>query len=223
MCVSPTSVLVPCRSGEFVFRKPTDAGPEHWPRVHVHSVQPVLACVGTILFGLSPGLTLSNKPSGHRHHVSAAQRIGGLSGAAILAAIPAAAAAVAVSFGRQPMWMAPSMCATWTRTQPSAVPSEPRQPEAVQEDVPEAKSSVEVTTGVYGTVAVQQQPSVPVRQQVAMAKDLMLQLREQLWHGLETPKRGRHAYPAVFHVSLSPGARVPLVHRIPAWWRDAFL
>lgn len=200
--VQLTALLVIHRSGKFVFRKPTDGPPEDWPSLQVKSAQPVLTCVGSVLFGMSPGLTMSNKPSAHKHHVSATQRaLNLIGGAAILAAVPGVAAIASLSSGKQPSWMQHVPGTAWAHrlSTPLSV-----QPEAPQGSLPVAISSTQSGTGADSPVA-EQQSAVSVRQQVAMAKDLMLQLRECLWYGIETPKREQYAYPAVFHVSLSPG------------------
>ena len=209
------------RSGEFIFRRPAAGRPENWASLRVQTVQPVLTCIGSVLFGLSPGLTLSNKPSALKTHVSAARQAKDLlRGAALLAAVPAAATVAALCSSQQRAWLQNVPGLAWSPRLAPAVSVQPAQLEATQGTLPGSNAVSAAGTQEHRHVA-QPQSVVPVRQQVAMAKDLMLQLRENVWHGLEAPRQGNHTPPAVFHVSMSPGASLavaasyPLVSRLP--------
>jgi hypothetical protein len=193
-----------------VFRKPSDANPEEWPTIQMKSVQPVLTCVAAVLYGLSPGLTMSNKPRAHRHHVSVAQRAGRLlQGAAILAAFPAVAMVASLFSGEEPSLKQPGSAGTHSLPMPATLAADSSEPLVPQIALPEASPATHSATPKCSSCAPAHQPAVPVRQQVAMAKDLMMKLADRVWYGLEKPKRGQQAYPAVFHVYVSPGAGLP--------------
>lgn len=165
--------------------------------VVVPSAQPVLVCLQSLLFKLQPGLTLSNKPPATAvacapRPVASALRA---TAVALAVAVPTAAVAMYAAHSR-------GVSLPWSQPATVAVP-------ATQASGPLSQPSTEQRRE-RGGAAPQRQVEAPMQQQVAFAKDLMMQLRGAVWHGLrrhDASGRG-DAFPAVFHVTVAEGAQL---------------
>lgn len=164
--------------------------------VVVPSAQPVLVCLQSLLFKLQPGLTLSNKPPATAAACAPRPAASALRATAALAvAVPAAAVAVYAAHSR-------GVPLPWSQPATVAV-------SATQASEPLSQPSTEQRRE-RGGAAPQRQVEAPMQQQVAFAKDVMMQLRGAVWHGLrrhDASGRG-DAFPAVFHVTVAEGAQL---------------
>jgi hypothetical protein len=178
----------------------------------LHSLQPILTCMQLVLFGVQPGLRLANEPAA----ICAPPQARALPWFAIGMATLAAAAAPAVAMvaaaaasTQPPGWarQVPGHAWMWEHAVDASTHLR-RCSSTNTTDVDPAAHGTSIkplarpTTPTPSTEA---SAIVPLRQQVAFAKDLMLQMRGCLWHGLDTHTSGSPAQPGVFHVVASAG------------------
>lgn len=180
------------------FRKASNDRAQQREQVTIPAAQPVIVCLQSVLFKLQPGLVLTHKPPPTTS--SRPQKFTFRTCVALLTvAVPAAAVAVFASRG-------------------GSVPQPIRQPAILAEtSTPGPRVSFEspppgapagVQTRQNSGVATQQQaPAMPLRQQVAYAQEVMMQLRGAVWYGLRHASvEGRARLPpAVFHVTVAQG------------------
>lgn len=171
-----------------------------------------MACVGAMLTSLSPGLTMTNKPGALKHgSPSPVARLGRLlSRVAVLGAVPATIAVATLN--REPqIEAAPDTApnrmlgeaATYSNMEPMESASSTSADSSALESRSSDSGSDALAAPLSSTVA--HRASVSMGQQVAMAKQVMEELKGCVWHGLEVSKRGDAVTPAVFHVLMSPG------------------
>eukprot|EP00892_Ulva_mutabilis_P007120 jgi/Ulvmu1/4780/UM020_0065.1 len=194
------------RSGGLTFRRPQVDAHGEAAEVSIPSAQPVVLCLQAVLFPLQPGMTLTHKPAPTQaavpcSHVATALRT---AAAALAVAVPAAGAVVfaAQSRGGHLPWTSrlPGQPAVAT----AVVPGVDQPPPRTADDSPAAQQEELHST------APRTAQQVPLRQQVAFAKDVAAQLRGQVWHGLrQGPAAGQDsADPAVFYVTAAEDGQV---------------
>lgn len=174
-----------------------------WEEAMVPAAQPLVVCLQALIFKLQPGISLTHKPPPTTVAPVASPITSAVRATAVALAIAAPAAAVAMFAARSqgvPLPWIPHLSGQPVVLAASATPR------SSNGDAASNRTAEQESTP--GSAAQQQWTEAPLWQQVAFAKDVTMQLRGSVWHGLRhSGALGRgSSYPAVFHVSVAEGA-----------------
>lgn len=166
------------------------------------AAQPVLVCLQALLFKLQPGMTLTHKPPPTTVTPPASPVIAAIRATAVALAVAVPLAAVAVFAAR-------------SRGAPLPLSSQlARQPVALAASATTGSSNRDALTKpsaeherAPAAAAHKRRTEAPLWQQVAFAKEVTMQLRGSVWHGLRHSGAGGRSssYPAVFHIAMAEG------------------